>query len=50
MTLKRWCCIKLATEASNVVCDENKRDGFIRARLLSRERMPNFNTKKQFNI
>lgn len=43
-------CIKLVTEASNAVCGDNKRDGFIRARLLSRKRMPTFNTKKQFDI
>ncbi|CAG5020765.1 unnamed protein product [Parnassius apollo] len=43
-------CIKLVTEASSAVCGENKRDGFIRARLLSRQQMPNFDTKKQFNI
>lgn len=41
--------IKLVTEASTAVCGENKRDGFIRARLLSRQQMPNFETKKQFN-
>lgn len=41
--------IKLVTEASSAVCGENKRDGFIRARLLSRQQMPNFETKKQFN-
>lgn len=38
------------TEASNAVCGDNKRDGFIRARLFSRKRMPTFNTKKQFDI
>ncbi|KAJ8721038.1 hypothetical protein PYW08_006503 [Mythimna loreyi] len=43
-------CIKLVTEASNAVCGDNKRDGFIRARLLSRKRMSTFNTKKQFDI
>lgn len=43
-------CIKLVTEASSAVCGENKRDGFIRARLLSRQQMPNFNSKKQFYI
>ncbi|XP_060801595.1 uncharacterized protein LOC132902031 [Amyelois transitella] len=42
-------CIKLVTEASSAVCGENKRDGFIRARLLSRRQMPNFETKNQFN-
>ncbi|GBP52809.1 WD repeat, SAM and U-box domain-containing protein 1 [Eumeta japonica] len=30
-------CIKLVTEASSAVCGEHKRDGFIRARLLSHE-------------
>lgn len=43
-------CIKLVTEASSAVFGENKRDGFIRARLLSRQQMPTFDTKKQFNI
>lgn len=43
-------CIKLVTEASIAVCGKNKRDGFIRARLLSRQRMPTFDTKKQFDI
>ena len=43
-------CIKLVTEASNAVCGDNKRDGFIRATLLSRKQMPTFNTKKQFDI
>lgn len=43
-------CVKLVTEASSSVCGENKRDGFIRARLLSRQQMPNFNTKKEFDI
>lgn len=43
-------CIKLVTDASSSVCGENKRDGFIRARLLSRQKMTSFNTKKQFNV
>ncbi|CAD7081940.1 unnamed protein product [Hermetia illucens] len=43
-------CIKLVTKVSSAVCGENKRDGIIRARLLSCQRMPNFNTKTQFDI
>ena len=43
-------CIKLVTEASNSVCGYQKRDGFIRARLLSRHQMPRFDTKKQFHV
>lgn len=43
-------CVKLVTEASSAVCGKNKRDGFIKARLLSRQQMPTFETKKQFNI
>lgn len=42
--------IKLVTEASSAVCGEHKRDGFIRARLLSRLQMPHFDTKKQFHV
>lgn len=38
-------CIKLVTEASAVVCGEEKRDGFIRARILSRKEMPSYNKK-----
>lgn len=43
-------CIKLVTEASSAVCGEHKRDGFIRARLHSRQQMPHFDTKKQFHV
>ncbi|GBP41928.1 hypothetical protein EVAR_31691_1 [Eumeta japonica] len=43
-------CIKLVTEASSAVCGEHKRDGFIRARLLSRQQMPHFDTKKQLHV
>ena len=41
-------CIKLVTEASQSVCGENRRDGFIRSRKESRKRIPYFNTKKDF--
>jgi hypothetical protein len=41
-------CIKLVTEASDQVCGLASRDGFIRARLASRKKMPIFNTKRQF--
>ena len=43
-------CIKLVTEASSAVCGEHKRDGFIRARILSRQQMPHFDTRKQFCV
>ena len=37
-------CIKVVTEASQSVCGENRRDGFIRTRLESRAKMPVFET------
>jgi hypothetical protein len=42
-------CIKVVTEASQSVCGENRRDGFIRTRLESRAKMPIFETKRDFN-
>jgi hypothetical protein len=41
-------CIKLVTEASGAVCGYEKRDGFIRGRLLSRKNMPSFETKRDY--
>lgn len=43
-------CIKVVTEASQSVCGENRRDGFIRTRLESRAKMPVFETKRDFNM
>ena len=42
--------IKLVTEASSSVCGENSRDGFIRAKLASRPRIPKFETKSQYAL
>jgi hypothetical protein len=42
-------CVKLVTEASSAVCGAKSRDGFIRVRLESREKMPYFNTKADYN-
>ena len=42
--------IKLVTEASSSVCGENSRDGFIRAKLASRARIPKFETKSQYAL
>ena len=41
-------CVKLVTEASLSVCGSESRDGFIRAKIESRKKMPTFNTKHQF--
>ena len=43
-------CVKLFTDASNAVCGEKSRDGFIRVRLASRNIMPNFNTQVEFHL
>ena len=42
--------IKLVTEASEVVCGPEKRDGFIKARLESRSKMPKLDTKAQHHL
>ena len=42
--------VKLVTEASCQVCGSDARDGFIRCTLLSRQSMPNFETKNQFSL
>ena len=41
--------IKVVTEASAAVCGELRRDGFIRAKLLSRQSMPEFGSKKDWS-
>ena len=43
-------CVKLVTEASSSVCGTKFRDGFIRARIECRKKMPSFETKAQFRI
>lgn len=40
--------IKIVTEASIKVCDPKKRDAFIRAKIQSRNKMPKFESKKDF--
>lgn len=39
--------IKLISEASDALCKENVRIGFIKAALLKRNKMPTFETKKK---
>lgn len=41
-------CVKLVTEASLLVCGPEARDGFIKARILSRKSLPIFETKSQY--
>ena len=43
-------CVRLVTEASAAVCGETSRDGFIRARIMSRGLMKTFNTKCEFRL
>lgn len=44
-------CIEVVTEAaSQSVCGENRRDGFIRTRLETRAKMPVSETKRDFNM
>ena len=43
-------CVKLVTEAASLVCGEISRDGFIRSRIESRQKMPSYETKCQFKI
>lgn len=43
-------CVKLVTESANLVVGHNNRDGFIRARMKSRELMPTFSTKKDYKL
>ena len=40
--------VKTVTEASAAVCGVESRDGYIRARLASRRKMPSFNSKCQY--
>lgn len=40
--------VKIVTEASVSVCGREKRDGYIRNRLKSRENMPKYESKKDF--
>ena len=42
--------IKLVTEASERVCGQESRDGFIRTRLQSRSKMPKFDTKAEHTL
>lgn len=42
--------VKLVTEASQRVADEVRRDGYIRAILSSREKMPQFTRKGEFTV
>lgn len=42
--------IKLVTEASTVVCGSEARDGFIKTRVLSRQKMPKIESKQDFKI
>lgn len=41
-------CVKLVTEASDKVCGQDNRDGFIRTTMLSRSVMPKFGHKSEF--
>ena len=58
LSLPRYMChnqpversVKVVTEASNSVCGEENRDGFIRQRLKSRRLMPCTNSKQDFSI
>ena len=40
--------VKLVTEAAKAVCGQKSRDGFIRARVASRQQMPAFKSKRDF--
>jgi len=42
--------VKLVTEAASSVCGHEKRDGYIRSKLLSREKKPSFETKKEYKF
>jgi hypothetical protein len=43
-------CVKLVTEAATAVCGAEARDGFIKAKIKSRRRMPFFNTKSDYKL
>lgn len=42
--------VKCVTEASAAVCGEENRDGFIRTKLQSSQKIPKFNTKSDYKI
>lgn len=42
--------IKLVTEASEKVCGEERRDGYIRTTLASRKKMPVYENKAQYTL
>ena len=39
-------CVKLVTEAAAAVVGQDRRDGYIRSKLVHREAMPSFNSKQ----
>jgi hypothetical protein len=41
--------VKLVSEAAKAVCGQKSRDGFIRARIASRQLMPKFESKRDFS-
>ena len=41
-------CIKIVTEASASVCGAENRDGFVKVKLLSRNKMPHSDTKNHY--
>ncbi|KAK4874509.1 hypothetical protein RN001_013869 [Aquatica leii] len=43
-------CVKLVTEASRSVSDQESRDGLIRARIKSKSCIPSFENKSEYNI
>lgn len=43
-------CVKLVTEASESVVGESARYGFIRSRIISRQKMSSFQTKKEYSV
>ena len=44
------CCVKQVTEAAAAVVGQESRDGFVRARLHSRQQMPMFKSKKDILV
>lgn len=42
--------VKMVTEAAASVCGDMRRDGYIRAKILSRKCIPHFGTKKDWRI
>ena len=43
-------CVKQLTEAAAFVVGQDRRDGYVRARIQSREQMPSFKTKKDIMV